>query len=211
MSVCLSVTPAVSGADEQQKTKFRPTYSARFQYGRGKCFVRIATCTWLTRNAWWVWVNVFVVWLRLNGTVSKDVWIECLTICNLLLRSHISTDHDRIDFSLSDVTYCQELNPNIRTYCAIQSKSNYKCIDWDSPCVSCQLSACCYADKIFLCHIFKTVSSIQLTMRRLTPSIFPSTELKIIWLHIAILRFMANLIEKVTTSQSNSKDETDGM
>ena len=70
-------------------------------------------------------------------------------ILNLLLRSHISTDHDRIDCSLSDITNSQALNPNIRTYCAIQSKSNYECIDSDSPCVSCQSSACCYADKVF--------------------------------------------------------------
>ena len=77
-------------------------------------------------------------------------------ILNLLLRSHISTDHDRIDCSLSDVIYCQELNPNIRTYCAIQSKSNYKDIDSDSPCVSCQSSACCYADKVFPSTILKT-------------------------------------------------------
>ena len=69
-------------------------------------------------------------------------------ILNHLLRSHISTDHDRIDCSLSDFTNSQALNPNIRTYCAIQSQSNYKDIDWDSPCVSCQLSACCYADKV---------------------------------------------------------------
>ena len=45
LSVRLSVTPAVSGADEQQKTMFGPTYSARFQYGGGKYIVRIATCT----------------------------------------------------------------------------------------------------------------------------------------------------------------------
>ena len=35
MSVCLSVTPAVSGvrgAEEQQKAKFGPTYSVRLQF-----------------------------------------------------------------------------------------------------------------------------------------------------------------------------------
>ena len=78
-------------------------------------------------------------------------------ILNLLLRSHISTDHDRIDCSLSDIpTNSQALNPNIRTYCAIQSQSNYKGIDSDSPCVSCQSSACCYADKAFSSTILKT-------------------------------------------------------
>ena len=77
-------------------------------------------------------------------------------ILNLLLRSHISTDHDRIDCSLSDVTYSQALNPNIRTNCAIQSKSNYECIDSDSRCISHQLSACCYADKAFSSTILKT-------------------------------------------------------
>ena len=77
-------------------------------------------------------------------------------ILNHLLRSHISTDHDRIDCSLSDITNSQALNPNIRTYCAFQSKSNYKDIDSDSPCVSCQSSACCYADKVFSSTILKT-------------------------------------------------------
>ena len=70
-------------------------------------------------------------------------------ILNHLLRSHISTDHDRIDCSLSDITNSQAINPNIRTYCAIQSQSNYEDIESDSSCVSCQSSACCYADKAF--------------------------------------------------------------
>ena len=98
-------------------------------------------------------------------------------ILNLLLRSHISTDHDRIDCSLSDVTYSQALNPNIRTYCAIQSKSNYECIDSDSPCVSCQLSAYCSADKKIPYAIHcNTLSSIQMTIRRLTRRIFPNNK-----------------------------------
>ena len=82
-------------------------------------------------------------------------------ILNLLLRSHISTDHDRIDCSLPDVTNSQALNPNIRTYCAILSQSNNKDIDSDSPCVSCQSS---------------TLSSIQMTIRRLTRRIFPNNK-----------------------------------
>ena len=51
-------------------------------------------------------------------------------ILNLLLRSHISTDHDRIDCSLSNITTnSQALNPNILTNCAVQLQSNYKGID----------------------------------------------------------------------------------
>ena len=61
-------------------------------------------------------------------------------ILNLLLRSHISTDHDNIDCSLSDITNSQALDPNIRTYCAIQLQSNYKRMVSLSQCL-CSLTA----------------------------------------------------------------------
>ena len=93
--------------------------------------------------------TIFVLFRPYQQVLQFNLYYIGHVILNLLLRSHISTDHDHIDCSLSDIpTNSQALNPNIRTYCAIQSQSNYKCIDWDSPCVSCQLNACCYADKM---------------------------------------------------------------
>ena len=93
--------------------------------------------------------TIFVLFRPYQQVLQFNLYYIGHVILNLLLRSHISTDHDRIDCSLPDVTYCQELDPNILTYCAIQLQSNYKDIDSDSPCVSCQSSACCYADKVF--------------------------------------------------------------
>ena len=100
--------------------------------------------------------TIFVQFRTYQQVLQFNLYYIGHVILNLLLRSHISTDHDRIDCSLSDVTYSQALNPNIRTYCAIQLQSNYKDIDSDSPCVSRQLSACCYADKVFSSTILKT-------------------------------------------------------
>ena len=100
--------------------------------------------------------TIFVLFRSYQQVLHFILYCIGHVILNLLLRSHISTDHDRIDCSLSDVTYCQEQDPNIRTYCAIQTKSIYKDIDSDSLCVSCQLSACCYADKTFSSTILKT-------------------------------------------------------
>ena len=100
--------------------------------------------------------TIFVLFRTYQQVLQFNLYYIGRVILNHLLRSHISTDHDNIDCSLSDVIYCQELNPNILTYCAIQSKSNYKDIESDSQCVSCQSSACCYADKAFSYTILKT-------------------------------------------------------
>ena len=113
--------------------------------------------------------TIFVLFRPYQQVLQYNLYYIGHVILNLLLRSHISTDHDRIDCSLSDIpTYYQALNPNIRTYCAIQSQSNYKGIDWDSPCVSCQSSACCYADKVFSSTILKTcrVCGTELSLSR---------------------------------------------
>ena len=76
--------------------------------------------------------TIFVLFRTYQQVHQFNLYYIGHVILNLLLRSHISTDHDRIDYSLSDVTYCQEQDPNIHTYCAIQSQSNYKGIDSDS-------------------------------------------------------------------------------
>ena len=98
--------------------------------------------------------TIFVLFRSYQQVLQFNLYYIGRVIFNLILRSHISTDHDHIDCSLSDITNSQAINLNIRTYCAFQSQSNYECIDWDSPCVSCQSSACCYADKVFSSAIF---------------------------------------------------------
>ena len=77
----------------------------------------------------------FVQFRSYQQVLQLNLYYIGRVILNLLLRSHISTDHDRIDCSLSDATNSQALNPNIRTYCAIQSQSNYNGSDFESLCV----------------------------------------------------------------------------
>ena len=59
--------------------------------------------------------TIFVQFRPHQQVLQFNLYCIGLVILNLLLCSHISTDYDRIDCSLPDVTYCQEQDPNILT------------------------------------------------------------------------------------------------